>query len=151
MPVDEFNRRLTERDFSDAFAIKDEQFKQLANVDLAGANFERAQIKGCPLHSVILRGANCASANFTLSDFAKADLREVNFVGCDLEGTNLRNADLRGADLRGASLTAAKFDNMHYPAKIRDSRFSRSNVENEGVNSREQAFLLDPKQGASIE
>ncbi|RYX86402.1 nitrate reductase [bacterium] len=151
MATDEFAERVGKRDFSDAFAVRDEQFKQLNGVDLSGGRFERAQIKGCPLHYVVWTGANCSGANFTLCNFAGADLRDAILVGADLEGANLQNADLRGADLRGASLTAAKFVRGEHSAKIEGARFLRSDIENEGLSSKEQAFLLAPEQGAIIE
>ena len=151
MPVEEFARCLAARDFGDAYAIMDEQFKQLRGVDLSGANFARAAIKACDLSGVMLRGARCAAANFTRTQFSDANLREADLAGCDFEGADLRGADLRGADLRGAFLTAAQFAHQHRPAQIAGAKFLRADLMNEGLDEAERVFILDAKNGALIE
>ena len=151
MPEAEFQRRLAARDFSSAFAIKDDQFKQLRGVDLSGANFQGAQIKACDLSHSLLNQSNCAGANFTLCKFNDARMQGTNLVGCDLEGADLRGADLSRADLRHASLTAARFGSQHKPAIIERAWFRRQDIETEGVDDSEQMFLLNPLHGAVFE
>lgn len=149
MAADEFAQRLAARDFSDAKAIKDEQFKQLRNIDLSGSSFERAMIKACDLSGVNLRGANCQRANFTLTEFVGANLCGANLRDCDCEGADFRGADLSGADLRKTSLTVARFTRRD--ATIQGAKFRRADIENEGLDDKDRAFLLDEKQGAIIE
>jgi DMSO/TMAO reductase YedYZ molybdopterin-dependent catalytic subunit len=148
MDADEFARRLAARDFSDAYAVRDEQFEQLRGTDLSGANFERAKIKACDLSRVILRDVRCQGGNFTLTKFTGADLRGADLSHCDCEGAEFRGADLRGADLRHTFLTVTRFARH---AKIQGARFRRDDIENEGLGAEERAFLLDEKQGAVIE
>ncbi len=147
----EFERRLATRDFRDASAIMDEKFARLRGVDLSGAHVERAQIKACDLSGAILSGAHCHGANFTRTKFVDADLRGADLSGCDCEGADLRGADLREADLRGTFLTVAQFAHRHRPAKISGARFLLSDIQNEGLDEAERAFILDPQHGASVE
>lgn len=150
MSAAEFARRLAARDFGDAYAIMDEQFKQLRGVDLSGANFERARIKACDLSGVVLRGARCRDANFTRTQFTDADLRGADLSGCDFEGADLRGADLREADVRGTYLSVAQFAHRHRPAKIAGAKFLRQDIESAGLDEQDANFLLDEKQGAVI-
>jgi Oxidoreductase molybdopterin binding domain/Pentapeptide repeats (8 copies) len=147
--ADEFARRLAGLNFSEAFAIKDDQFEKLRDMDLANANFKGAQIKACNLSGVTLRGANCRGANFTLTKFVDADLRDADLSNGDCEGADFRGADLRDADFRGTSLTVARFAKRN--ADIRGAKFRHKDIEKEGLGEEEQAFILDEKQGAVIE
>lgn len=107
--------------------------RELANIDLTGANLSASNLQGtrwmtATLDRADLRGAILTAAflrNFSLreANLEGADLRYASFIcyeyeeACDLRGANLRQAnldflrvddldpvDLRGADLRGASL-----------------------------------------------
>lgn len=151
MRAEEFQQRVASGDFSDAVAIKDEQFRQLRGVDFSSANFAGAKIKACDLSGITLRKARCDGANFTRSKFRETDLEDASLVGCDLEGADLRGANLSHADMRATFLTAAQFIHQHQPARIAGARFLRRDVEDDGVNEDEQRFLLDPGQGARIE
>jgi hypothetical protein len=149
IPADEFARRLADLNFSETFAIKDEQFKRLRGRDLSNSNFEGAQIKACDLSNVILRGANCKGTNFTLTKFVDADLRGADISNGDCEGADFRGADLRDADFRGTSLTVARF--ARRDAKIRGAKFRRKDIEKEGLGAEEQSLILDERQGAIVE
>jgi hypothetical protein len=151
MRDEDFARAIRERDFSGMTAILDEQFKTLRGMDLSGVNFEGAQIKGCPLSRLKLARLRARGANFTKTDFVEAELTGADFRDADLEGANFRGADLTGADFRGAALTQAKFARRYQDARVRGARFLRADVEREGVQENERAFLLDPANGAVIE
>ncbi len=152
-PMDEreFARRVAERDFRDAYAIMDVKFAGLRGMELLAAKFEGAQIKSCNLSGVVLRGARCRGANFTRTRFVDADLRGADLAGCDCEGADFRGADLRGADLRGASLTVAQFAHRHRPATLAGTRFLLKDIQNEGLDDAERAFVMDAQNGAVIE
>jgi DMSO/TMAO reductase YedYZ molybdopterin-dependent catalytic subunit len=150
MSAEEFARRLAARDFGAAYAIMDQQFKQLRGVDLSDANFERARIKACDLSGAILRNARCHDANFTRTQFTDADLRGADLSGCDFEGADLRGADLREADLRGTSLSVTQFAHRHRPANIAGAKFLRQDIESAGLAEPDAHFLLDKKNGAAV-
>jgi DMSO/TMAO reductase YedYZ molybdopterin-dependent catalytic subunit len=147
----EFQQRVAARDFSDAYAILDEKFARLRGQDLAGANFERAQIKACDLSGAGLRDARCAGANFTRTKFVDADVRGADLSDCDCEGADFRGADLRDANLRRTLLTVARFAHRHRPARLTGAHFLLSDLQNEGLAETERAFILDPAQGAVID
>lgn len=149
MEAEKFAQCLAARDFSNAYAIKDEQFKKLRGMDLSGSNFEHARIKACDMSGVIMRDARCLGANFTLTKFVGAVLCGADLSGGDCEGADFRGADLSGADLRGTSLTVARFTGRD--AKIQGAKFRRADIKNEGLSEQERAFILDEKQGAIIE
>lgn len=148
---DEFERRVRERDFSDAFAIVDPKFVRLRGLDLAGCDLRRARIKACDLSKLLLRGASAADANFTRSLFVDVDFRDADLSRCDLEGADLRGADLRGADLRGTALTATQFAHRWRPAKLEGARFLRRDIDEAGLGDADRAFLLDAANGALVE
>lgn len=151
MDPDELQRRLASRDFRGAVATKDPQFSRLAGVDLCGARFEGAQIKGCLIQGVALRNAQLQGANFSGSTFRGSDLRDADLTGCDLEGASFVNADLRGADLRGTSLSGARFFSHRLGAKVAGARFLRTDIEREGVLDQERTYLLSPESGTRLE
>lgn len=151
MSAEDFERAVRERDFSGVTAILDEKFKTLRDQDFSGASFERAQVKGCSLSWLKLARLRAAEANFTKTDFVSTDLTGADLRGCDVEGANFRGANLTDADLRGTALTETKFAHRHYNTRIRGAHFLRADVEQEGVQEVERAFLLDPANGAMIE
>lgn len=145
MDEEEFARRVTERDFTGARAVRDEKFPGLrgGQTDLSGANFERAGIKGCDLRRIVLRDARCQGANFSLTKFTNANLSGADLSACDCEGADFTGADLSYADLRGTALTAARFAH----STIRGARFLLVDVENPGLDEKDRKFLLDPSRG----
>lgn len=149
MEAEKFAQCLAARDFSNAYAIMDEQFKKLRNLDLSGANFEGAKIKACDLSRAILNEARCRGANFTLTKFVRAKLRGADLSDGDCEGADFRGADLSGADLRRTPLTVTHFSKPN--ATIQGAKFRHQEIENEGLDEADRAFLLDEKQGAIIE
>ena len=151
MSAEDFERAVRSRDFAGVTAVRDEKFKTLRDRDFSGATFERAQLKGCNLSWLKLARLRAAEANFTNTEFVNADLTDADLHGCDLEGANLRGANLTDADLRGTALTETRFAHRYYDTRIRGARFLRADVEQEGVQKVERAFLLDPANGAVIE
>lgn len=147
----ELEDRVARRDFSGILVIADPQFTALRERDLDGADFRGAQIKSCRLTRVSLRGAQCAGANFTRSFFTWSDLSGADLSGCDLEGASFVNADLRGADLRGAFLTMTSFAHERFGANIAGARFRLEDIERDGVDEAERAYLLEPSRGAWLE
>ena len=78
--------------------------KDLAEVDLRGANLVRANLQNTTLNWADLDGANLIRANLRRAYMEHATLR-----GAKLQRANFEGAMLRGADLRGATMTRAKF------------------------------------------
>ena len=149
MDANEFARCVREKNFSDVVAIKDEKFSQLQEQDMSGWNFENAQIKACDLSKVIMRNARCKGANFTLTKFVGADLSGADLSHTDCEGADFRGANLRDADLRHTSLTVTRF--VGRDANIQGAKFCRLNINKEGFGEEDRAFVLDKRQGATIE
>ncbi len=77
----------------------------LREADLSGANLSGANLSGANLREVYFSGANLSGANLS-----GANLREVYFSGANLSGADLHEANLRGADLHEADLSGA---NLH--------------------------------------
>jgi len=148
MDANEFARGVSENDFSNVLAIRDEKFKQLQGQDLSGWKFENARIKACDLSKFIMRNAHCKGANFTLTKFVGADLTGADLSHTDCEGADFRGANLSGADLRCTSLTVTRFAGRD--ANIRGARFCRHDIDKEGVGEEDRAFVLDKRQGAII-
>jgi hypothetical protein len=145
-----FRECVARRDFRDAFAIMDPQFKELRGAALAHARFDHAVIKACDFVGVDMRAAVCRSANLTRSRFLDADLREADLSGCDLEGADFRGANLTGADMRGASLTATRFFSRQRPTVITGLRLLRADLDNDGLDEEDRRFLCDPNEGAVV-
>lgn len=151
LPEAEFERRVRERDFSDAFAIMDEKFKTLTGNDLSDCNLERACIKACRFLRVSMRRARATGANFTRCIFVDSDLGDADLSRCDLEGADFRGADLRGADLRETFLTATQFADRHRKTRIEGARFLGSDIDKAGLGDDDRAFLLNAANGAIID
>ncbi|MEM7225817.1 MAG: pentapeptide repeat-containing protein [Pseudomonadota bacterium] len=83
-------------------------------VDLRGACFRKADLRGAILRNVDLRGAN----------FYKADLTGAVLRYSDLEGAVFDSADLSGADLTTVNLTKANFQS----AIMAGTYLSKSNL-----------------------
>lgn len=78
--------------------------KNLARLDLSGAN-----LKGVDLHY--------------------ADLNDTNLEGTNLEGANLKNAKLDDANLRGANLKGAWLDSANLErADLRDANLEQVHI-----------------------
>ena len=94
-----------------------------------GAEGERLILQGVNLSQVNLRGAQLERASITGSDFFNTDLSHANLRGaslhrCDFRKTILRGAQLSGASLRGAlfSLTDLSYTDMRGAAKYMTCR-----------------------------
>ena len=129
----------------------DDQFAALRGHDMHGCHFEGAQIKACDLSGVLLPGAFCHGANFTRTRFVDADLRGADFSACDCEGADFRGADLRAADMRGTFLTVTQFAHAHRPARVAGAKFSRADLDNEGLADEDRRFILSEANGAQID
>jgi uncharacterized protein YjbI with pentapeptide repeats len=90
------------------------KWKDVRDMDMAGANLSKAQLWGVDL----------TSANLARTDLEGADLREANLTGATLTGAVLIEADLTGAKLRGAKLGRAKL----HRAYLRDVKYDNSTV-----------------------
>ena len=98
--------------------------RDLANVDLAGANLRSADLNTANLRAANLRGSDLAYVNFALANLRGANLAETNMLGANLRGADLINANLQGADLRyailtdvrrsGANFTGARLDHAEW-------------------------------------
>ncbi len=75
----------------------------LAGIDLAGRNFERADLR-----RVRLSGANLRGVNFRHADLRRAFLDEADLRGADFTGANLEFAVLGGANLSQARFCSAQ-------------------------------------------
>lgn len=77
----------------------------LANLHLAAADLQDAQLNSSNLQRANLTGANLKHADLSNADLAHAILRRTrNLCATDLEGAHLTGANLEGADLTGANL-----------------------------------------------
>ncbi|WP_337022496.1 MULTISPECIES: pentapeptide repeat-containing protein [unclassified Pantoea] len=74
-----------------------------------GAEGERLILQGVNLSQVNLRGAQLERASITGSDFFNTDLSHANLRGASLHRCDFRKTILRGAQLSGASLRGALF------------------------------------------
>jgi len=79
--------------------VPDLAWANLVGIDLAGANFEGANMK-----LAFCRGGNLEGANFRNAILYGINLEESNSKGADMEGASLEGAHLRKADLTGANL-----------------------------------------------
>ena len=87
--------------------------------NLAGADLQRAQLKGINLAWAALQQAVLAKANLEEANLRDAHLHEANFDPATLRSVDLRYADLTQAILTGANLTDALLER----ADMRDIRF----------------------------
>jgi uncharacterized protein YjbI with pentapeptide repeats len=72
----------------------------------AGANFEKADLRGANLRKANLSGTNLSEVNLS-----NANLTEATLFGAKLSGANLNAANLSGASLSGAELQNATLQN----------------------------------------
>jgi uncharacterized protein YjbI with pentapeptide repeats len=76
----------------------------LANAQLEGANFVKAELTG-----VDLTNANLSNGNFNGANFGAATLTNVNFIGANLLRANLYNCEVSSVNFTGADCTRAIF------------------------------------------
>jgi uncharacterized protein YjbI with pentapeptide repeats len=79
--------------------VPDLAWANLVGIDLAGVNFEGANMK-----LAFCRGGNLEGANFRNATLYGINLEESNSKGANMEGASLEGAHLRKADLTGANL-----------------------------------------------
>jgi uncharacterized protein YjbI with pentapeptide repeats len=70
------------------------------NCNLAGANFNRAE-----LSQVDLSGADLHNATFFLANLTNANFRNANLQGAEFGGADIAHADFRGAGIAEANFT----------------------------------------------
>ena len=110
--------------------------KDLVRRDLSGRNLALMDLAGANLRGTHFTGANLAGA-----DLSGADLREAYFKGADLTGANLSGAYLRSAYLGEANLTDANF----IKADLEDAGLSESNLTGAKLNGADltRAYIRD--------
>lgn len=79
--------------------VPDLAWANLVGIDLAGANFENANMK-----LAFCRGGNLEGVNFRNATLYGINLEESNSKGADMEGASLEGAHLRKADLTQSNL-----------------------------------------------
>ncbi len=141
--VAEFNAKRPTRTTLDFFAA-DLAHLSLVDVDLSGANLEKADFSGSDLTGANLMRANLAGADFTEATLdrcraTKARMREA-FLGDaravqgDFSGADLAEADLTGINGRNANFTGARFkeavlQNAHLvEANLTDARLGDADL-----------------------
>ena len=87
----------------------------LREIDIQGANLQRAELTTAVLQGIIAYGVNLQEAKLYRAVLKEARLNFANLQGADLsqtflQGAKMNDANLRGADLRGANLEGA---NLH--------------------------------------
>ncbi|MFI6536625.1 pentapeptide repeat-containing protein [Nonomuraea sp. NPDC050547] len=108
------------------------EHRGLDPVDLAGADFSHADLRGVHLPGVVLIDANFSRANLALANLSGALLTDADLSGADLSGTILQRANLWRADLSEATfrvtnlaeadLTGAIFDPATLDAELDGAR-----------------------------
>jgi uncharacterized protein YjbI with pentapeptide repeats len=95
------------------YAVGNRNFER---AELANANLQDVDLKGCDFSYADLSVANLSHANLRGCDLSFADLSQANLQNADLRGSMLFSADLRQADLQGTHLENADCDhNTHFP------------------------------------
>ncbi|MDD9945310.1 MAG: pentapeptide repeat-containing protein [Myxococcales bacterium] len=107
---------------------------RLARADLAGTNFEEADLYKVNLQGADLRGANLMKTHLYKANLRGANLRGAALVDAKLHKANLYKADLAGVDLRVANLRGANFcgaklrgANLIY-ADLHEAKLYRANL-----------------------
>ena len=102
------NARLEGADLQHVYlAGADLKSVHLTAADLQGANLEGADLRGAHLERADLRLTCLRDARLDGANLEGALLKETNLERANLEEADLNNAHLEGANLRGANLTGA--------------------------------------------
>lgn len=88
------------------------EYTILRNVDLRGANLERANLQGADLEGANLQDATLEGANLQDADFSYANLEYTILKNANLQGTNLKGADLERANFEGSNLEDANLEEI---------------------------------------
>ncbi len=78
-------------------------------IDLRGANLQRADLNGLKFEKALLSGARLQGANLSQAHLQKADL-----VGAQMHGVNAFKAHLQGSNLEKAQLQGANCHNTYF-------------------------------------
>lgn len=107
---------------------------QLANYDLAGADFRKANLAKSDLSNANLNGADFSGANLSEANLARvtlsranlseANLCKVDLFSSDLSRANFSRADLSNADLAKSDLSGADLSR----ANLKDANLSSTNL-----------------------
>ena len=95
--------------YGDAFVDTPNMTKLMSNADLADLDLAGLQFNTALLDGADLRGADLRDAGLNSVVLAHARLQGADLTDTDLTGADLSAAQLQGADLRGAKLTGADF------------------------------------------
>lgn len=99
----------------------------MKGIDLQGANFKRADLRGSRLAGSFRERVNLRNADFTDANLEEAKLDRLDMAGITATGTNFTHASLTHAILKGADLTRAQFASadLNY-ANIADATVSQT-------------------------
>ncbi|MBX3316699.1 MAG: pentapeptide repeat-containing protein [Phycisphaeraceae bacterium] len=125
---------------------------KLCNVNMSGANLQKAVLRqgcfrgsvlyGAELQGAILNDARLDGAHLSNAQlqgaFLSAYLRGANLVDAQLQGADLMNAHLQGANLRKAQLQGASLSS----ADLRGADFTSA-----GLSGATLEFVIDPTTG----
>lgn len=83
--------------------------REFVSVELQGANFSKADLRGTVFNGANLVGANLHEADLSdamlyVTDLTRADLTDANLTATMLLKTNLNDADIAGADFSYATI-----------------------------------------------
>ena len=114
----------------------DLQGAELQRASLRGASLWGADLQGANFQGADLRNANLPRADLKAANFHEASLQDTNFSGSNLQGANLSEADLRKAhlpqaDLREAELQGADLRNAYLGlTDLREADFHKADLRN---------------------
>ncbi|NEO53894.1 MAG: hypothetical protein F6K54_12870 [Okeania sp. SIO3B5] len=77
----------------------------LIEANLENANLENANLENANLENAILTGADLSKANLKLAYLYQVNFTEAKLMNADLEGADLSNANFKGANLDGAIIS----------------------------------------------
>jgi hypothetical protein len=103
--------------------------RDLANVDLSGADLRNADLSTTVLRGASLRDADLAYAKLIMSNLQGANLSGARLTGASLRGANLADANLSGADLSYAILAGANLGGTDLTGARLDHAVWESGVE----------------------
>ncbi|MGV3721991.1 MAG: pentapeptide repeat-containing protein [Actinomycetota bacterium] len=96
----------------------------LPDVQWAHADLENVNLGGADLQRAVLCGANLSAANLRRANLNGADLSHATLLGVHLEGADLRSADLRGADFVGRGAIRVLWSEELDSALLSGARYS---------------------------
>jgi hypothetical protein len=113
-----------------------QQYLNLSNTNLSGADLGRANLFGVHLRGADLSGANLLGADLGRADLRGANLSDATLIEANLFGAHLSGADLRGANLFGTNLSEAYLRGANLSgADLPDAKFCKTIMPNGTLNN----------------